>query len=127
MTDGIEAITTKAVALALDAASLRHRAIATNVANVSTVGYVPQRVNFEAQLADARRNLRERGTLDNLTLDAVRLQIEPVIDSAGLPAKVQLDEEMAGMAQNTLQYQALIKALSRHMSVLTSAISEGKK
>ena len=55
MTDGIEAVTRSALALALDAAAMRQQAIATNIANANVIDYVPQRVNFEAQLADARR------------------------------------------------------------------------
>ena len=49
MTDGIEAVTRSALALALDAASLRQQAIATNIANANVIDYVPQRVSFEAQ------------------------------------------------------------------------------
>src|SRR5262245_23884887 len=95
MTDGIEAITTQTLSLALDAATQRHKAIAANIANVNTADYVPMKLNFEAQLAEAKRTLQERGTLDRFTLEAVRMQLEPVLDANGLPAKVQVDEQMA--------------------------------
>lgn len=127
MTDGIEAITTATLSLALDAASLRHRAIASNIANINTEGYLPLRVNFESQFEDARRTLRERGSIDAFSIGDVRLQLEPIADAMGQPIKIHLDTEAASLAQNTVQYQALIKGLSRHMSILASAVSDGKK
>lgn len=130
MIDGIEGITTAALSLALNAASLRHQAIATNIANASAEGYVSQRVNFDAYVQDARHALSERGRLDGQTLLNMadsKLTMEPVLDGGGVPAKVQLDAEIAGMAQNTVHYQALLKGLSRHLSVLYSAASDGKR
>ena len=130
MIEGIEGITTTALSMALDAASLRQQAIATNIANASSEGYIPQRVNFEAYVQDARRELIERGRLDSQTLLNMAespLAMEPAVDGAGVPAKVQLDAEVAGMAQNAVHYQALLKGLSRHLSVLYSAASDGKR
>jgi len=129
MIDGIEGITTAALSLALDAASLRQQAIASNIANANSEGYVPQRVNFDAYVQDARRTLNERGQLDTQALRSLAdtpLVMEPVLDGAGVPAKVQLDGEVAAMAQNAVQYQALLKGLSRHLAVLYSAASDGK-
>ena len=40
---------------------------------------------------------------------------------------VRLDSEVAAMAQNGAHYQTLLKALNRHLSVLASAVSEGKR
>ena len=130
MIDGIEAITTTSLSLALDAATLRHQTIANNIANANTEGFVPQRVNFEAYVKDARRELDERGRLDAqsiTTLSGSKPLLEPLLTAAGLPAKVQLDTEVANMAQNAVHYQALIKGLSRQMSILATAVSDGKR
>lgn len=130
MTEGIEGITTAALSMALDAATLRQQAIASNIANASAEGYVPQRVNFEAYVQDAKRMLNEQGRLDSRTLRNMAdlpLTMEPALDGAGMPSKVQLDAEVAGMAQNAVHYQALLKGLSRHLSVLYSAASDGKR
>ena len=127
MTDGIEAITRSALALALDAASLRQQAIATNIANANAIGYVPQRVNFEAQLGELRRTLEQGGVIDAFALDQVRPRIESAVDGFGVPAQVQLDVEAAEMARNAVQYQALIKGLSRQFDILSMAASDGKK
>lgn len=127
MTHGLEGITTATLGLALDAASLRHQAIATNIANANTIGYVPQRVSFEAQLDEARRTLRERGSIDPFALAGVKVQLEAVPDAGGQPATVRLDVEVANMSQNAVQYQALTKGLSRHFAIMTSAVSDGRK
>ncbi len=127
MTEGIESITTAALALALDATSLRQQAIAANIANHATEGYVPQKLNFESQMQEARRALDSRGTIDSFALSGVRLELEPVLDAEGLPVKVHLDAQVADMAQNSVQYQVLVKALSRHFSILSTAVSDGKR
>jgi flagellar basal-body rod protein FlgB len=128
MTEGLEAVTTAALGLALDAAQLRQQAIAANIANASTAGYAPVRVSFEAQLDDARRALSSHGRLDAAALEGVEPVIEAVpVEQGGLPAKVLLDAEVAQMASNAVQYQALLKGLSRHYAVLGLAVADGKK
>lgn len=129
MTEGIEAITTAALGLALDAASLRQQAIASNIANADTVGYEPLSVNFETQLEEARFALQSQGRLDATSLAGVvpRLEIDRSYRSFGLSPKVLLDVEVAHMAQNAVHYQALIKGLSRHFAIMSSAVSDGKK
>ncbi|WP_440534011.1 flagellar basal body rod protein FlgB [Variovorax sp. YR566] len=127
MTDGIEAVTRSALALALDAASLRQQAISTNIANANAIGYVPQRVSFEAQLADARRSIEQSGRLDAFALNQVRPRVEPAVDATGVPAQVQLDVEAAEMARNAVHYQALVKGLSRHFAILSMAAGDGRK
>lgn len=123
MTEGIEAVTRTALTLALDAASLRQQAIAANIANVNASGYVPQRVSFEAQLADARRGLREEGILDPAALSDVR----PAMEADVRADAIGLDMEVAEMARNALQYQALLKGLSRHLEILSLAVADGRK
>lgn len=127
MTEGIEAITTTLMGLALDAASLRQQVTAANIANVETAGYAPMQVSFEAQMAEARSALGRHAQLDSTSLEAMQPRIVPVLDAAGLPAKVMLDVEVANLAQNAVQYQALVKGLSKHYAILSSAVSDGKK
>ncbi|HRI55460.1 MAG TPA: flagellar basal body protein [Anaerolineae bacterium] len=111
----VESITTRALSLALDAASMRQRVIASNIANASTPGYAPQRVSFEAELAAADQGF------------ALSARVEPAPVATGLTAGVQLDVEVAALAQNTVHQQVLLKALQRHMAMLATAVSEGKR
>ncbi len=127
MTEGIEAVTTTMLGLALDAASLRQQMTAANIANAETAGYVPMKVSFEAQMADIQRSRGNAGQLDSALLDAMQPRVEPAFDAAGLPTKVMLDVEVANMAQNAVQYQALVKGLAKHYSILSIAVSDGKK
>lgn len=127
MTDGIEAVTRSVLAMALDAASLRQQAIAANIANANAAGYVPQRVSFEDQLADARRSMAQTGRLDTFALGDVRPRIEAAMDTQGQASPVQLDVEAADMARNAVQYQALVKGLSRHFAILSMAAGDGRK
>lgn len=127
MINGTEAITTAALANALDVASLRHQTIAANIANVHTRGYVPQRVSFDAHWVQAQRTLQQGGALDATMLAGLTVQLAPALDAAGQPMEVRLDAEVANLASNNMQYQALVKGLSRHLSLLMSAASEGKK
>ena len=112
----IEALSTALVGAALDAAELRHRVIAANIANAGAAGYARQTVSFEAQM-DA---------LSGTGLPAAP-EVVPAQGPGGEPMPVRLDQEAVDMAANSLQYQALLKALSRHYGVLQSAVTEGKR
>lgn len=128
MTEGLEAVTATALSLALDAASLRQQAHALNIANASAEGYAPVRVSFEAQLEAARADLRTEGLLGPDSLADVAPALEAVSPGpAGLPAKVQLDLEVAAMSQNGAHYHALLRAVSKHYSLLATAVRDGKK
>lgn len=122
-----EAITVAMARLALDAASLRHQAIAHNIANVNTPGFAPVRVDFERQMETVRAALRDGGQVNGAMLAGVH----PVL-TRGAPAldadrTALLDLEVADMAQNTVQYEALMKALGKHLAILHSAVNEGKR
>jgi flagellar basal-body rod protein FlgB len=127
MTQGLEAITTATLSLAMDAASLRQQAISANIANHATEGYTASKVDFESQLVEARRSLETKGSIDAFALASVRLELEPALDAQGQPIKVQLDEQMAELSQNAVQYQALARGLNRHLAILYTAASDGKR
>jgi flagellar basal-body rod protein FlgB len=125
--DLIGSVTSTALRVGLDAAALRHQAIAINIANVNTDNYVPFGVNFDAQIVSARRSLNEQGSLDPSTLRQVSPYIEPLDKINRQTIKVRLDSEMANLAQNSVHYQALVKGLNSHLGLLMSAASDGKK
>lgn len=127
MSYAIESVTTKALGVALDAASFRQQLIAGNIANASTAGYVPQHFEFSEQMAQARSVLATQGSLDPAMLRAFEFRAHASLDGAGAPESVRLDGEVAALAQNTVQYQALIKGLNKHFSILASAASDGKR
>ncbi len=122
-----EAITVDMVRLALDAASMRHLAIANNIANVNSAGYAPASVDFERQMAAARGALRQGEPLQGGMLAGVHPVLRRGAPAGEADRSALLDTEVANMAQNTVQYQALLAALKQHMSILGSAVSEGKR
>ena len=127
MTFSLESLTTATLSRALDAASLRQQAIAANVANANTAGFVSLRVDFDTHLVDARTSLRERGSVEPRDLEALRPLLELDADEAGVASPVQLDQQMADMARNAVHYQALAQGLSRHFGLLAMAAAEGRK
>ena len=121
----LDSPTSALVRLALDATTLRHATLANNIANAQTPGYAPQRVNFEQQLGQARQALAAGGPLQMKDFSHVRPAVEqgaPQIGTAN-----QLDMEVVRLAQNTLQYQALLRASSRFGTIMATAINEGKR
>jgi flagellar basal-body rod protein FlgB len=122
-----EAITVEMAKLALDAASLRHQAIAHNIANVNSPGFAPARVSFEEQMGAARNALRDGAPVERAMLAGVRPAMMRAAPAADTNRTALLDLQVADMAQNTVQYEALLKALGKHMAILSSAVSEGKR
>ena len=127
MSHGIEAVTKMSLGLALDAAALQYKAIASNIANAQVDGYSRMQVDFSSQLENARQEISANGTTSLSTLENIepRLLFQPSF--LGGFQKIRIDMEMADLAQNSIHYQALIKGLNRHFSILNSAINEGKK
>lgn len=121
----IESVTTAALSAALDGAQRLHAAVAANIANASTEGYVPLRLSFEAQLAEAREALSAKGWLDPAAVEGMRQLPEPVADEGA--GAVQLDVEMTQLAANALQFQALLQGVSRHLGLLALAAADGRK
>ncbi|MEH6461565.1 flagellar basal body rod protein FlgB [Chitinimonas sp. JJ19] len=127
MLDRVESVTLSLVSQALDAATLRHQAIAANIANVNTPGYRPVRVSFEEQLTAAGSQLNNGGTLRASDLFGVVPRLERAAVAQTGSHGAGLDMLTAEMAQNTVQYQALLKGVSHHFSILSTIINEGKR
>jgi flagellar basal-body rod protein FlgB len=103
----------------LDAARLRHQAIAQNVANVNTPGYQRLEVSFEEGLAHALAH----GDAESLTRLQPRLQV-----AEGEPARadgnsVDIDQELGRLTNNTLLYNIVTQVLASQMAQMRSAIS----
>lgn len=129
MTEGIERITTAALSLALDASAMRQQAIAANIANADVPGYQPVTVDFESQLDTAQRALDEGGRLDMDMLADVspRIVNETQLQPTDLAPHVTLDMQMAQLAQNGVQFQALTTALNKQFALMSLAVNDGKR
>jgi flagellar basal-body rod protein FlgB len=122
-------VTTDLIGLALDATMLRHETIANNIANHNTPGYRARRVNFETHLSDMMAQL------DNGGKDAVKSQIESLraylrdgnAVMISQDERVELDREMVRLAENTIRYQAILKAASKQGELFSLAINGGRQ
>ena len=123
----IESVTTTALSAALETASRRQAAVAANIANAGAPGYLPLRLSFDAHLADARAVLQEKGLLDLAAAESLRSAAEPLFDAGGEPAAVQLDAEMATLARNAVEYQALLQGMSRHLALQALAAADVRR
>lgn len=127
MQHGIESLTIPALTMALDAASMRQTAIAANIANANTPGYVPKHLSFDAQFA--RVSAQQGGPTGHSHSSALALRIhtQEAGSAVGDRAGVHLDQEVAALSNNLVHYQSLLKGLNRYLSLMSSAVTEGKR
>jgi flagellar basal-body rod protein FlgB len=121
--------TSQLVSVALDAAMARHAAIAANIANADTPNYRPLMARFDQLVAELQGRVTDRTQDAAVMRDAESMQESlrgsPLVADPSAP-QVELDMQMADLAKNTLQYQALLTAQGKLMSLAETAISEGK-
>lgn len=117
----IDPATLQLVSRALDANALRHQAIAQNIANAHVEGARPVRVHFEELLGSVAQGIAAGEGFEVQDVPSARI----ATDLSG--ARIELDAEMAAMSSNGLQYQALIKALSRQLGIVAVAVQEGRR
>lgn len=113
----------KVIHKALDAAWTRNEVIAQNIANVDTPGYKRKTVSFEERLREAM------GNKDFKKSDVDKIDIKVVEENKDLSQRldgnsVDIDVEMAALAKNTIQYNALIQMAGYNK--LKMVIKEGK-
>jgi flagellar basal-body rod protein FlgB len=105
----------------LDAASLRHEAIATNLANLETPGFkrLDLSVDFAQQLKNLAATKPGSGPVDlrpTVSVDPHARAVRPDGNS------VELDRELIEMNRNTLQYEFLTEFASNSIKRLKTAI-----
>ncbi|MBI3912074.1 MAG: flagellar basal body rod protein FlgB [Armatimonadetes bacterium] len=114
-------MTTRIVSAALDGLTARQRAYAANLANIETPGYQAQDVHFEAEL----RRWQAAGASAASTPDPELVVLEGGARADG--NTVEIDRQMALLAENALTYQALTEAQRMRGQMLRDAILEGKR
>ena len=122
----------------LDFRTSRHDLLASNVANKDTPGYQAEDLVFRASLEKAlqaeqsgplkqtdSRHFDGRNTPPLNEVEAQRiLSASPYPDFDG--NTVDLDREMAKIAENLLMYNATLRMLAHKFRGLKSAIAEGR-
>ncbi|TQV73407.1 flagellar basal body rod protein FlgB [Exilibacterium tricleocarpae] len=128
MIDNLGGVTSDLLRTALDAALLRHRVIAHNIANVDTPGYRAKRLTFEQHLAGATDSLgaSETGLAQRLEMLKGQLRQDGSLVVTTAEA-VELDGEMVRIAENTLRYHALLDASGKRGELVKMAIAGGRR
>lgn len=103
------------------AASLRHQVLARNIANIDTPGYRPMEVDFSETL----RLASETGEGSATVVRAVVTTDRSVGAGRYDGNAVDLDRQMAKMAENALWHNAMIQLLNSRMNLLRTAIRGG--
>ncbi len=115
----------------LDAAALRQRVIANNIANVNTPGFKKSAVEFESLLKAALgRDTVKLVAGGPKNIGAARLaELRPEVrvnEATSMREdgnNVDMDEEMTNLAINSIKYQAETRELSDRYSLLSYVIT----
>ncbi|MCL6515643.1 flagellar basal body rod protein FlgB [Alicyclobacillus sp.] len=114
---------------ALNAAQLRQQVYANNVANVDTPGFKRQDVVFEDLLQSALgAAAADGGVSPSPAAMAVALQVTPSVVRDGTSVmdnngnNVDIDAEMAKLAQNQIRYNALVEDVRMRLDRWKTAI-----
>jgi flagellar basal-body rod protein FlgB len=118
--------TFKTLDLALGAAGKRQEVLANNIANVNTPGYKRLDVDFDGVLAQAVDQARAG---DSSALDALRPGVsnDRSVAVRADGSSVDIDQEMAHLAENNIRYNALVQLAQKRLEGLKYAISEGRR
>jgi|SRR4051812_49339228 flagellar basal-body rod protein FlgB len=119
MSDSI--LTIDLLTRALDVSALRQAVYSANIANAAVPGYQRLEVNFDQQMESFAAAFDSSSNADptHVSMNA------PSVVPTG--TAVKLDEEVAAMARNALQYQTLVGAYERMSSLTRLAIHEGRE
>jgi flagellar basal-body rod protein FlgB len=112
----------------IDYCSLRNKVISKNIANIGTQNYKREDVVFKDLLND---NMSLLKTTDPKHFGQVNFESENTIkvdnskDMASGVNNVNIDEEMAELAKNTLQFKLASKKLGDYFKILQGVIKGG--
>lgn len=106
----------------LDATVLRHRALASNLANIETKGYkrVDVAQDFQSQLTEAASS----GEKDRIMAATPKLKVDETARFVrGDGNNVELDSELMEMDKNSLNHEFLTQYMTGNFNRLRAAIS----
>lgn len=115
---------------AADASWTRESVINNNIANVSTVGYKRQDIDFQSVLKEELGNCKHK-SLDNKIneLDISDLNAEIYTDSANYSYRldgnnVDIDTENVELASEQIRYDALATSINSEFSRMRAALGQ---
>ena len=101
----------------LQAASMRHRVLGNNSANVNTPGYHRFDVDFEARLAEELKG--SSGSISDLAPRMVEDHASPERADGN---NVDIDHEMSELNRNAMLYQTWLQIVASRLGTMQHAI-----
>ncbi len=101
---------------AMSVAAFRQKLLANNVANVDTPGYKRFDIALEQAILAKSERAREQ-TVYQETASSLRVDGN----------NVDVEQEMANIAENSLYFDALTLALNKQLSTMRYLITEGRR
>ena len=118
----------------LNMMSTRQNLISSNISNVDTPGFKASDIDFQAQLRSSigsKGSLNLRTTSDKhfgpSTSSIMDLEADPFEEDAAAKSNgnnVDIDNEMAKMAENQILYNATVQLMMKRGSTVRSAVTE---
>lgn len=112
----------------MDVSARRHRLITNNIANIATVGYTAEEMDFNKALeqalsgtADAVYRTHPKHMMQNPPSETVRRSTGEAEQGGG---PVDIDTEMINLAENNIKYRTSVEMLLRKMNMIRHAIAE---
>ncbi len=102
---------------AIQGSSIRHEALAQNLANINTPGYRRRDVDFHSALQAAMP-----GGKDAVASAPIAAQVDSSSPMRADGNSVDVDAEAANLAQNALEYEALAQVLRVRGDIIEIAI-----
>ncbi len=128
---------------ALNLRAKRNSVISANIANIDTPGYKAKDMNFkevmDSYLEEKMGVKSDKSSSEkDIPLETTHpghitprsKAVEPSVKISkerGVPNNVDLDEEMAKLSENNIQYQLTMQMLIKKFEILRTAITEGGK
>ncbi len=134
--DGLFSTTVELLGKSIDLRSRNHNQISANMANAETPGYTPTRLSFEGELKDALQSQKKGTTLVSAHPRHIPVKgaqkslqsVQGVLEETPAPNpgkdgnRVELEQEMAKMAENQILYNASVQILAKKFEGLKQAI-----
>ncbi|MGE7672521.1 flagellar basal body rod protein FlgB [Lysinibacillus sp. NPDC094403] len=116
----------------LSYATLNHKTIANNIANVDTPNYKAKSVSFKDMLENEKQMSISAYRTDNRHYDfAIRQSTPGVYNIDGLRYRnngnaVDMDAEQTKLAKNQIYYSALVERMNGKLNTLNTVIKGGR-
>lgn len=128
--------TTRALGASVSLRQTRNNITAANIANAETPGYQAKKVDFEEALSRALDSESIAGPaglqaghfpVAQGALSRVKADIyeNPDAEISNDGNTVNVEREMASLAENSIMYKAAIQLINKKMAALKYAVSEG--